>query len=288
MLGVVIEEAAVFNRRGRGGQDGVTLGCYTPGDVAAEWSAPKRQARDSICAMNHNADDGLGLVREAASVLAGYGSSLGPLAPWHESRDPYSWTVAELLLRRTNRVAASRAFADLTTAYPDWASLAGAEREVVAERVGWAGLRNQRSKQLVRLADAVVEEHGGELPGELEALRALPGVGPYIADAIRLHVLDQPALPVDGGVQRVLRRVMGLPIPSATRGSTPYRDGPVTAARAVIVSGRSAAELRAIHLGLLSISWGVCIKTTPRCGECPLRPHCVVGQRAGGGAVRAV
>lgn len=77
----------------------------------------------------------------------------------------------------------------------------------------------------------------------------------------------------------MLRRVMGLPIPHATRGSTPYGDEPVAAAREAIIEGRSADELRAIHLGLLSISWSVCIKTSPRCSACPIQAHCAVGQR---------
>jgi A/G-specific adenine glycosylase len=204
---------------------------------------------------------------------------VAPVVPWHDSVDGYSWAVAELLLRRTNRVAASRAFTDLTAVFPNWGALARATEDGVAARVGWAGLRNQRSKQLVGLANAVVQEHGGELPSDLQALRALPGVGPYIADAIRLHVLEQPALPVDGGVQRVLRRVAGLPIPQATRGSTPYRDLPVAAARRAIIEKREAYELRAIHLGLLSISWSVCLKTSPRCRECPIQAHCAVGQQ---------
>ena len=93
-------------------------------------------------------------------------------------------------------------------AFPDWLALAGAETEAVVKQ--WEGLGYyQRARNLQKLAREVVRL-GGRLPGTVEALRELPGVGPYTAGAIASLALGKRAALLDGNVIRVLARVFAV------------------------------------------------------------------------------
>ena len=99
--------------------------------------------------------------------------------------------------------------------FPDVAALADAEPDEVP--VLWSGLGYySRARNLHAAARAVVQEHGGRLPDDPEALRALPGIGRYTAGAIASIAFDRPAPIVDGNVARVLARVHGLREPLAS------------------------------------------------------------------------
>ena len=90
--------------------------------------------------------------------------------------------------------------------FPDLAALAAAsEAEVLAL---WSGLGYYaRGRNLHRVAQVVMREHGGRLPEDEAALRALPGIGPYTAAAIAAIAFDVPTLALDGNVARVLARL---------------------------------------------------------------------------------
>jgi adenine-specific DNA glycosylase len=210
---------------------------------------------------------------EVARKLLEYGKSVGPFLPWHYSKDPYYWLVAEALLRRTSRRTAHKAYSELVMSYPTWGALVGASREDIAEKIAWVGLGNQRSKQLKALANIVVNHYGGQVPNSKEGLLELPGVSDYIAEAVLLHVFNQRAFPIDSNVQRVVRRALGFPITTRTRYSVPYQDAITVSAVAHIVVNFEPAELADIHRGLLLVAWDTC-KTHPNVTECPLQSVC--------------
>jgi A/G-specific adenine glycosylase len=215
-----------------------------------------------------------------AAVLLLHGKSVGAFQPWHLTEDTYQWLVAELLLRRTTRTAAAKAFEDTLRAFPSWQNLNEASEVDLYSTISWIGLGNQRTKQLKALAGAVTAEHNGVVPLIRQTLLSLPGVGNYIADAILLHTGSERTLPIDPNIQRVLRRIFGLPTSrGGTRHSDPYKDLVVPSISKTLCSLYRPSNLRHIHLGLLSIAWEHC-RPKPRCSSCPLNPECIESQLA--------
>ena len=72
-------------------------------------------------------------IGDASGYLRAYGEAVGYFMPWHHTTDPYLWLVAEILLKRTTRTAASRVFTNLVGAYPTVTVLAVANQEDIAK-----------------------------------------------------------------------------------------------------------------------------------------------------------
>ena len=210
--------------------------------------------------------------------ILSHGHAIGPLFAWHHTRDEFSWLVAELLLRRTTRTAAAKAFTNLTRTCSTWSQLAKQRPSRIATKIAWVGLGKQRSHQLRELARVIQTEFGGRAPRERDQLTALPGIGPYIADALLLYVHRRTAFPLDPNVQRVFRRVFGRPTGIGTRHSDPYRDTWTRSVADRLVKGLKPAQVIKAHRGVLDIAWTSC-RPMPRCSSCQLRAHCVSAVR---------
>ena len=124
------------------------------------------------------------------AVLAWYDANGRRLA-FRATRDPYAVLVSELMAQQTQAERAAIAWTDWMTRFPTVGSLAAAP---VADVVrAWAGLGyNRRAINLQRAARVIVDEHGGRVPDAVDALEALPGVGPYTARAVAAIAFGTP------------------------------------------------------------------------------------------------
>ena len=91
--------------------------------------------------------------------------------------------------------------------YPDPRSLAKAAAADLEKLILSTGFFRQKSKALIGMAQQLVEQHGGEVPADMEMLTALPGVGRKTANVVLGHALGVPGLPVDRHVLRVSNRI---------------------------------------------------------------------------------
>lgn len=91
--------------------------------------------------------------------------------------------------------------------YPNAAALARATPEELEPQIHSTGFFRAKSRALIGMAQALVNEHGGEVPADMEALTALPGVGRKTANVVLGHALGIPGLPVDRHVLRVANRI---------------------------------------------------------------------------------
>jgi endonuclease-3 len=91
--------------------------------------------------------------------------------------------------------------------YPDAKSLARATAAQLEPRIHSTGFFRAKSKALVGMARALVNDHGGEVPADMAALTTLPGVGRKTANVVLGHALGVPGLPVDRHVLRVANRI---------------------------------------------------------------------------------
>src|SRR5690606_47950 len=122
--------------------------------------------------------------------------------------------------------------------FPTVDALAAAPQEEVLR--SWKGLGYySRARNLHRAAQAIVERHAGKLPASLEALRALPGFGPYTAGAVASIAFGLEAPLVDGNVARVFSRLFGLDAPPGDR----VREKRLWALAAALVPGPRPGDL---------------------------------------------
>lgn len=134
--------------------------------------------------------------------------------PWRRTTDPYAVLVSEVMLQQTQVPRVVPRYQEWLCVWPDLESLAAAPLADVLRR--WQGLGyNNRARRLRDCAAAAVAATAPgrrpELPRELSALCALPGIGPYTARAVLVFAHNEDLAAVDANVRRVLTHILRLP-----------------------------------------------------------------------------
>lgn len=185
--------------------------------------------------------------------------------PWRHARSAYEILVSEVMLQQTQVDRVIPAYRAFLKQFPSLAALARARQATVIR--AWAGLGyNGRARNLHQLAKRVARLHGGVLPRTPEALRALPGVGPYTAAAVACFAFGAPVALVDVNVRRVLGRyVRGVTGPRALPEKELWEiAGSLVPPRASIAWNSALMDFGAL----------VCTARKPRCVTCPLQRTC--------------
>lgn len=194
--------------------------------------------------------------------------SCGRDYPWRRTRDPYAILVSEAMLQQTQiaTVIGRGYYTRWLAAFPGWEELACASEEEVLKQ--WEGLGYyNRARNLQKAALIVTREHNGDLPEDLDAILALPGVGRYTAGAVMSFAFNKRAPIVDGNVSRVLSRVFACPIPVDTP------EGLRLAwERAEVLT--PDLEPRVYNSAVMELGQRICTRTTPDCPACPVASHC--------------
>ncbi|MEM6671481.1 MAG: A/G-specific adenine glycosylase [Planctomycetota bacterium] len=190
--------------------------------------------------------------------------------PWRRTRDPYAIWVSEAMLQQTRVEVVLDYWPRFLERFPTAAKLAEAAEEEVLE--AWSGLGYyRRARALQAAARVVASEHGGVFPRDLDAALSLPGVGPYTAGAVTSIAYDEPAPLVDGNVERVFARLLGL---DGERTSGPLQRACWDAARFFIAREGDGIVPSAWNQALMELGALVCTPRAPRCNECPVAPQC--------------
>lgn len=186
--------------------------------------------------------------------------------PWRHTTDAYRIWISEIMLQQTRAETVISYYDRFLSRYPTIYDLAEADEEELLKT--WEGLGYySRARSLQKAAKIVVSAHGGRLPADVSALRALPGIGDYTAGAIASIAFGIPAAAVDGNVERVICRhdaiedVVGTPavrrmITEKTQALVPH-DRPGAFANAMMELGAT-----------------VCTPKNPACLLCPVREDC--------------
>jgi endonuclease III len=122
-------------------------------------------------------------------------------------RTPFELLVATILSAQSTDVRVNQVTPALFARYPDARQLAAAEPEAIEPIIMSTGFFRQKSRSIVGMARALVEQHGGTVPADMEALVKLPGVGRKTANVVLGHALGVPGFPVDRHVLRVSNRL---------------------------------------------------------------------------------
>lgn len=179
--------------------------------------------------------------------------------PWRRERDPWRILVAEVMLQQTQADRVIPKWESFLAAYPTPAACASASLGDVLRL--WQGLGYpRRARNLHSTAAHVVEYFDGAVPDDLDALLALPGVGPYTARAVLAFAFERDVAVVDTNIARVLARTAGERL-------TPKR-AQVAADSFVPLGDGWTWNQVIMDLG------AVLCRPTPRCGECPVAATC--------------
>ena len=177
--------------------------------------------------------------------------------------NPYQLLVAVILSAQCTDKRVNMITPALFEAYPTPESMAGATAEDIFPYIKSVSYPNNKSKSLAGMARMLVEEYGGEVPGDIDRLMALPGVGRKTANVILAVVYNQAAMAVDTQVFRVTERI-GLTTNSKT---------PLTTEKALMKHIPPETVPKAHHWLILHGRY-VCKARRPECMECQLKEAC--------------
>jgi endonuclease-3 len=179
---------------------------------------------------------------------------------------PFQLLTATILSAQTTDVRVNMATPGLFAKFPDAPSLAAADPGEVEVLIQSTGFYRNKTKSIIGMARAVVDDFGGELPHRMDDLVKLPGVGRKTANVLLSVAMDAPGLPVDTHVTRLSQRL----------GLTEKTD-------AVKIESDLCAALKPSQWGGFSLRLilhgrRVCVARTPKCAECVLNDFCPSAQ----------
>lgn len=122
--------------------------------------------------------------------------------PWRKTKNPYKILVSEVMLQQTQVSRVREKYAEFLEVFPTVQALA--ETSLADVLRVWQGMGyNRRAKYLHDTAQKIIREHRGNVPKSEQALRALPGVGHYTANAILTFAHNEPRVFIETNIRRV-------------------------------------------------------------------------------------
>ncbi len=181
---------------------------------------------------------------------------------------PFMLLVAVVLSAQTTDVAVNRVGKTLFAEAPDPAAMAALGEAGIAGHIRSIGLWQAKAKNVAALSRLLLERHEGQVPGDREALEALPGVGRKTANVVLNEIFGQAAMAVDTHIFRLGNRTGIAP------GATPraVEDG--------LMKRVPKDMLRPAHLWLILHGRYVCKARAPECWRCAGAAYCVFSPKA--------
>lgn len=187
--------------------------------------------------------------------------------PWRNAPTPYQVWISEIILQQTRVSQGYDYYMRFTEQWPTIADLARASEEEVLKM--WQGLGYySRARNLHKCAQQIVEQHNGQFPTDINALKKLQGIGNYTAAAIASIAFNQPHAVVDGNVYRVLSRWFDIDTPiNINEGQQLFAQLADTMLNREQpgLHNQAMMEFGALH----------CVPKNPDCTSCVMQAHCL-------------
>ncbi len=191
------------------------------------------------------------------------------LLPWRKhiskKQTQYFILVSEFMLQQTQVKTVIPYFNNFINKIPDLEKLAKVKEKKLMKC--WEGLGYySRAKNLKKTAKKIILEFNGKLPDNIEELKKLPGIGEYTSRAIMAIAYNAPVIPLDGNVERILKRVFYL-----RKKNEISKDYIISKKSFFGKSNRSSDYAQAImEIGAL-----ICRPLKPLCIKCPISKNCI-------------
>jgi A/G-specific adenine glycosylase len=188
--------------------------------------------------------------------------------PWRGEGDPYKILVSEIMLQQTRVVVVEDRYKKFINQFPTVQALARAREQTVL--AAWSGLGYYRRARNLHAAAKEITK-ASEFPRTAEALRDLPGIGRYTANAVASIAFSEKVPVVDGNVKRVLHRLTGRDL----------SEEQYWQAAALLLATESPGDFNQAMMELGAV---VCVPGNPLCIGCPVIDCCAT---RGAGAKQA-
>ena len=186
--------------------------------------------------------------------------------PWRVSYSPYQVWISEIMLQQTQVKTMLPYFHRWMARFPDAPSIVKAPEDEILRF--WEGLGYYaRARNIRKAAQMMVTEYGGEVPGDFDSVRELPGIGRYTAGAIMSVAFNADYPAPDANAGRILARVFDIAHPS---GSKEFAETVWRVASNILPPGRA----RDFNQALMDLGSIVCLSSEPSCAKCPLSCCC--------------
>ena len=188
--------------------------------------------------------------------------------PWRKKtsskKRQYYTLVSEFMLQQTQVVTVIPYFNRFIKNIPDLETLASFENQKLIKF--WEGLGYySRVRNLKKAAQVIIKDFNKKLPDNFLDLKSLPGIGDYTASAISAIAFNKPFIPLDGNVERVLKRYLYL-----KKENQIQKDNLIKSKKVLGTSSRSSDYAQALmELGAL-----ICRPNNPLCEKCPISKNC--------------
>lgn len=194
--------------------------------------------------------------------------------PWRHSenaRDPYRVLVSEIMLQQTVVATVIPFYKRFLQRFPTVHDLAAASLEDVLPL--WAGLGYySRARNLHKLAQVVLAQHGGQFPEVFDDVLRLPGVGRYTAGAVTSIAYNMSSPIVDANVARVFARLFFI---EGDIKSGPNQQKLWLEAEKMVRSGHeNDCAPSQLNPALMELGALICTSKNPKCGQCPVAAFC--------------
>jgi A/G-specific adenine glycosylase len=189
--------------------------------------------------------------------------------PWRKKNSQikreYYTLVSEFMLQQTQVSTVIPYFKKFIKNIPNLESLANINEKKLLKY--WEGLGYySRVRNLKKTAKIVVSKYKKKLPNTLEELKTLPGIGDYTASAILSIAFNKPFIPLDGNVERIIKRILNLKSEKEIS-----KENIIKKKKFLGISNRSSDYAQALmELGAL-----VCKPKKPLCTKCPIIKNCI-------------
>ena len=189
--------------------------------------------------------------------------------PWRKhvskKQKQYFTLVSEFMLQQTQVKTVIPYFNNFVEKIPNIETLAKVRNRKLMKC--WEGLGYySRARNLKKTAQKVISNLKGNLPSSIEELKKLPGIGDYTSQAISAIVFDKPIIPLDGNVERVLKRVLYLKKEKEiTKENLNYEKSFFGASKRCSDYAQAIMEIGAL----------ICKPSNPVCLKCPISDYCV-------------
>ena len=185
------------------------------------------------------------------------------------SINPYTLLVAVVLSAQATDVGVNKATKGLFAAADTPEAMVGLGLEAVRTYIKTIGLFNTKAQNVIKLSQILIDQHGGQVPKDREALEALPGVGRKTANVVLNEAFGEPTIAVDTHIFRVGNRTGLAP------GKTP------DAVEKELLRRVPQAYKKGAHHWLILHGRYVCKARKPDCADCQIRPFCLFTKKTG-------
>ena len=193
--------------------------------------------------------------------------------PWRKKTSTknreYFTLVSEFMLQQTQVKTVIPYFESFIKNFPTLKSVAKADEKKILK--SWEGLGYySRARNLKKTAIKLLKEFNGNLPKDIENLKSLPGIGEYTSRSILAIAHNQPYIPMDGNVERILKRVFLLKTKNEIS-----KNNLIKKKSFFYISKRCSDYAQAVmEIGAL-----ICKPLLPSCSICPLKQNCMAYKR---------